>query len=79
MTKWIPDRKYLAGGIAGIVAWALSTWAGLDAEVSMQVGTALAAVVAYFVPPSVNDIIKRVDDTIIGLARASADSPASPE
>jgi hypothetical protein len=35
--------------------------------------------VAYLVPPSAKDIIKRVDDTIINLARQSPDSPASPQ
>lgn len=78
MNRYIPDRKYLAGGLSGIIAWGLSTWAGLDPEVSMQIAAAIAAAVAYFVPPSVGDIIKRVDDTIIGLARQSPDSPASP-
>lgn len=79
MTKWIPDRKYLAGGISGVIAWGLSSFAGLDGELSLQIATAVAAVIAYFVPPSVNDIIKRVDDTIIGLARQSPNSPASAE
>jgi uncharacterized membrane protein YjjB (DUF3815 family) len=79
ITRYIPDRKFLAGGASGVIAWALSTFLGLDAELSMQIAAAAAAAVAYFVPPSVGDIIKRVDDTIIGLARRSPDSPASPE
>ena len=79
IARWIPDRKYLSGGLSGVIAWALATFAGLDGELSLQIAGAVAAAVAYFVPPSVGDIIKRVDDTIIGLARQSPDSPASPQ
>jgi hypothetical protein len=79
MHKWIPDRKFLSGGIGGILAWALATYLGMDQEIATQIGAAVGAAIAYLVPPSVKDIIKRVDDTIIGLARQSPDSPASPQ
>lgn len=83
MNKYIPDRKVLAGGIAGVLTWLITlgmSAAGVDipAEtVTGLVGGAMA-LAAYFIPPSKKDIIKRVDDTIIGLARQSPDSPASP-
>ena len=79
MNKWIPDRKYLSGGLSGVIAWALATFAGLDGELSLQIAGAVAAAVAYFVPPSVGDIIRRVDDPTIVLARKPPDSPASAE
>lgn len=79
MNKFLPDRKWLASGLAGILTWAAVQFAGLDAEVATAVVGGVMALVHYFVPPSVTDIIKRVDDTIIGLARSSPDSPASPQ
>lgn len=79
IARWIPDRKWLSGGTAGIVAWALAAFLGMDQDIATQIGAAVGALVAYFVPPSIKDIIKRVDDTIIGLARQSPDSPASPQ
>ena len=60
IARWIPDRKYLSGGLSGVIAWALATFSGLDGELSLQIAGAVAAAVAYFVPPSVGDIIKRV-------------------
>ena len=78
MSKWLPDRKWLASGVAGILTWALVAFAGLDAEVATAVVGGVMALVHYFVPPSVKDVIKRVDDTIIGLARSDPESPASP-
>ena len=38
----------------------------------------VAVAIAYFVPPTMTDVIKRVSDTVIEVARASDASPASP-
>lgn len=74
-----PDRKVLAGGVSGILTFTLTTYAGLDPELSGAVSAAVWGLVSYFVPPSAKEIIKRVDDTIIGLAVNDPDSPATAE
>lgn len=77
--KNLPDRKWLASGVSGVLTWAIVTYAGLGEEVATPLVGAVMAAVHYFVPPSVTDIIKRVDDQVIKFARQSPDSPASPE
>ena len=69
MSKWIPDRKFLAGGVSGVVAFFASQFAGLPAELATSVAGALWALAMYFVPASVEDTVKRVDQTIADLAR----------
>jgi len=71
MNKYIPDRKFIAGGISGILAFALVTFLGLDAELASTLTGAAMALVFYLVPPSVKDIVKRVDQNIIDLATKS--------
>jgi uncharacterized membrane protein YjjB (DUF3815 family) len=69
MSKWIPNRKYLSGGLSGVAAYFVATLLDVPAELAMQIAAALAAGVAYVVPDSVGDILKRVDQTIVDLAR----------
>lgn len=66
--NYFPDRKWLASGVAGILTWAAVQFLGLDAEVATAAVGGVMALVHYFVPPSVQDIVKRVDQTIIDLA-----------
>lgn len=73
MGKWIPDRKVLAGGITGILAFLVvvgSTALGhpIDITTASAAIPILMSVVAYFTPQSVDDIIARVDGKIIALA-----------
>jgi hypothetical protein len=87
MTKWFPDRKWFASGISGFVTFGLTLLfadaLGMAPEPTAALASALTAIVMqavhYFVPQSVKDIIKRVDDAIIDMARKSPDSPASPQ
>jgi len=79
MSKYIPDRKYLSAGLAGLIAWVASKFLpSFPPDETLAAITGLMGLVAYAVPPTVTDIISRVDDTIIGLAQRSALSPASP-
>ena len=64
MNKWIPSRKYLAGGIAGVIAFFITTATGMDGEVAMQIATGIFALASYLVPPSTAEIIARYDDKI---------------
>ena len=67
-SKYVPDRKVLAGGVSSIAAFAVVM--GLNAagvEIGMEAGVglvgAIGTVAAYVVPPSVQDVTKRIDDT----------------
>ena len=64
MSKWIPSRKYLAGGLAGIAAFFIATLTGMDAALATQIAAGLWALVSYLVPPSVIEIIDRYNDHI---------------
>lgn len=81
---WPPDRKIWAGGLAGLVtalvAYAAKKYLNFDIPegVLAYIPIVVGYIVSYLVPPSIRDVIKRVDDTVIAIARASDDSPASP-
>lgn len=68
MSKWFPDRKILAGGLGMVVAWLSVQLLGTYTEVQLTMESATAIVgavgmgLAYLVPPSVMDVIRRVDE-----------------
>jgi len=69
MNRYIPDRKVLAMGISGVAAFLVSlALPDLPQETVAGAVVGLMSLVGYFVPPSVNDIVKRVDVGIIKLA-----------
>ena len=80
-----PDRKVWAGGLSGVItaglAWGAKKWLGWDIppELLTLVPVLVGYIVSYLVPPTVKDVIKRVDDTVIAIARASDASDASPK
>lgn len=66
---WIPDRKFLAAGVAGVLTWLLiliAATAGVElpAETAAALSGGVMALVFYAVPPSVADVVRRVDDTL---------------
>lgn len=77
--KWIPDRKVLAGGIAGVLAFLVATLTGVPVETITPIVAGAMGLAAYFVPASVMDVVTKVDDTVIALAVRSAASPATAE
>jgi len=76
--KWIPDRKWLASGITGILTWAIVTFVATDLDPTLATSAVgvVMGLVFYFVPPSISDVVKRVDEKIIELAGGSAPVPA---
>ncbi len=69
MNRYIPDRKVLAMGLSGIAAFLVSLAVpDVPQETVAGAVVGLMALVGYFVPPSVMDIVKRVDSGIIKLA-----------
>ncbi len=64
MNKWIPSRKYLAGGFAGVVAFFIATATGIDEETATAIAGGLGALVGYLAPPTVAEILRRYEDTL---------------
>lgn len=77
-----PDRKVWAGGLVGIVTWAImfaAAKAGHPIDLGLQalIPVVLGYIVSYVVPPSVRDIVKRVDNTIVRIANADQSNPTT--
>lgn len=78
---WLPDRKVWAGGLAGLVTWGVSLAAQrylgvtLPPDLVAMIVGGVTTGVAYLVPPSVKDIVKRLNDGIVQMA---ADDPNIP-
>ena len=84
MSKWVPDRKVIAGGTVAVLSWALMLAAGafgveVPLELQALLPTALGYLVSYVVPASVQDVIKRIDDALVQIAGASPASAVSRE
>lgn len=67
------DRKVWAGGLTGVGASAL-VWGAqakfgivVPPEVAAMLITMMVTMVSYMVPPSVKDIVKRIDGTIVEI------------
>lgn len=80
MATYMPDRKVVAGGLAGIITWALMLAAGhfgfaLDASLQPAIASAVGTLIAYATPPSQRDVIKRLNDEIVAIA---ANDPTVP-
>ena len=68
VTKWIPDRKAVAGGIAGVISFfAIAAIPDLDPELITGLVAGIMGLVFYLVPPSKADLIRRADDTLKAL------------
>lgn len=83
MTSYIPDRKVVAGGLAGILTWALMLVAGrygivIDAGMQPVLVSFVGTLIGYLVPPSRRDILKRIDDQIVAIAAADPKVPVDP-
>jgi hypothetical protein len=85
MSKWIPDRKVWTGGLFAVLAFlavlALNTWAGtqIPLEAGAFIAIGLAKLLEYVLPPSLWDIVKRIDNDIVEIAAKSPASKVSPE
>lgn len=72
MSTWFPDRKVLAGGIAGLAAWGLTLAAAkfgivLTPDMQTMIVAGIGAAASYITPPSVKDIVKRLDTQIVQI------------
>ena len=79
-TTWPPDTKFIAGGIGAIVSWGLVYGAGyFGLNIPPEVQTAIPGLVAmalvYLVPPSMYDIVKRVNNIVVAAAARDPNNP----
>lgn len=80
--SWFPDRNVLSGGLVALVGWiivALAGYWGLDVPLTLQamLPAVLGYVVTYLLPPSVRNVVARVNDDIVRLAAADPSNPTS--
>ena len=77
----MPDRKVWAGGLAGLLTWGVTLVAqrylgvSLPPDLVTMIVGGVTTGVAYLVPPTVRDIVKRLNDGIVQIA---ADDPNIP-
>lgn len=63
----VPERKFLASGVAGVLAYFLMLLAsrvlGIDLtfDVAVPIAAGLMLLVHYYVPPSLQDLMRRID------------------
>jgi len=81
--NYIPDRKVWASGLAGLLTWGITLAAqrflGIPLPpdlVGMIVGGVTTGV-AYIVPPSIKDIVKRLNDDIVQIAANDPNVPVT--
>jgi hypothetical protein len=77
--NYLPDRKVWAGGFSGIAAWfILMELAKYNITTPIDATTlsaGIAWIATYLIPPADRDIVKRVNDDIVEMAR---NDPANP-
>ena len=80
VNKWLPDRKWVAGGVVGVVLGvgytvAVNLGVNIPEELAYSVIPIAMWLVAYFVPPSLQDKLKRVDDELKKIILGEGDNP----
>lgn len=78
----IPDRKVIAGGVGGVLAWLIlmaASKAGIpiSADVQAQLAGVIGWVLAWAVPPSTRDIITRLNNDLVAQAKADPTIPVT--
>lgn len=79
--KWLPDRKWWASGIAGVLAFFIilglqQVGITLDTETALSIAGAAMLAVQYITPASVDDVLKRIDDWLKKIGGSTTDSVA---
>lgn len=90
ITKFIPSRSVLAGGLTGVTAWAIVLLCNhynvkiggepISQETAYLIATALGGIVTNFVPDSIKDHARALDTSVENLAKViPTTSPVYPE
>jgi hypothetical protein len=72
-SPYFPNRDALAGGTAGILAFALAKYTGLDHDTTLMLVTGLMGLVFHFMPLSMRDLAKEADTVIKDKSGAITD------
>ncbi len=81
--SWVPSQKVLAGGLGGLVAWAitylLQKYAGitLDPEVKSWLVGAATIGITYITPVRAQDVVRQLNNEIVAMAQADPKSPVT--
>lgn len=81
-TNWVPSRKAISGGFAGIGSFfiiALASYLGYPIPESLQayIPAGITWLVYYLVPASQQDVVRNLDNKIVAMAVADPTSPVS--
>lgn len=81
-TNWVPSRKAISGGFAGIGSFfiiALASYLGYPIPESLQayIPAGITWLVYYLVPSSQADIVRNLDNQIVAMAVVDPSSPVS--
>lgn len=78
-----PDRKiwvgFISGAVTGFIAWATKEFLHYDLPVGVltMLPVVIGYAVSYWVPPSVQDVLKRVSNEIVAQAVLQQGNPTS--
>jgi hypothetical protein len=81
--NFLPDRKIWSGGIAAVVAWAIvliishSLHVTVDADTQSALVLLVGGAISYLVPPSKQDIVKRLNDDLVKMAQDDPNVPVT--
>ena len=84
MSKFLPDRKVLAGGFSGLLTYVLciiiqkATGYAVPPDMQTLLTGGIGWAVAYVTPLSARDIVKRLNDELVAMAAADPTIPVSP-
>lgn len=68
--KWLPDRKVWAGGVLGILTWAIGTWlVDIPEDTAAMVAALVWSLVSYFLPPPLKETLLRADEAMKDAAK----------
>lgn len=81
--KYFPDRKVLAGGLAGVGAWIvmmvlLHFNVPVPSDFQGEASGLIGLLIAYLVPPADQDIINKLNDRLVKAAQDDPKIPVTP-
>lgn len=81
-TNWIPSRKWLSGGLGGVISYFIVLEAGklgfpIPVELQGMLPGIVMGIIYYLMPSAKQDIVRNLDNEIVGMAVADPASPVT--